>query len=172
MSAEALASSGESIAVVETAFAAELDEHLTVAPGQVVEVIDRSNSSWWKVSSEAGEGFVPTGRLSDGGASVEALIMDIHVHIDAADDAHAEVEHQEQLQAAMDEEHDAVQAEIAEHRAHLTLVGVDHALRLPDSAPGGFHYFRPPHHHIARDRAHAGAAIRGRAAPRARHDGP
>lgn len=72
---------------------------------------------------------------------------DIHVHMNAAHEAHAEVSHHEQLQAAIDSEHDQVQEEIAKHREHLTNKGVDHELRLPYSAPSGFHFFHTPHRH-------------------------
>ncbi len=146
-SLEALTAAGIPTAVVEADFEATRPSHLSVTAGQIVEVIDRTSSSWWKVSTESGEGFVPTGCLSDVGASADALVHDIHVHMNAADEAHAEVEHHEQLQAAIEAEHGRVQAEIDQHRVHLAVAGVDHELRLPESAPAGFHYFKPPHRH-------------------------
>ena len=146
-SLETMVEAGIPTAVVESDFEATRPSQLSVVAGQVIEVLDRSNASWWKVSSESGEGYVPTGCLSDIGASVEALMHDVHVHMNAADEAHAEVEHHEQLQAAIDSEHDRVQEEIAKHRTHLTNSGVDHELRLPDSAPSGFHFFHKPHRH-------------------------
>lgn len=139
--------SGIQNAVVESNFEASRPSHLSVKAGQLVEVLDRANSSWWKVSSENGEGFVPTGCLSDVGASLDALMHDIHVHMNAADEAHAEVAHHEELQVQIDAEHAEVQAEIAQHRTHLSASGFDHGLRLPESAPAGFHYFKPPHRH-------------------------
>ena len=146
-SLEALNAAGIPTVVVETDFAATRPSHLSVTAGQVVEVVDRTNSSWWKVSNENGEGFVPTGCLSDVGASVDALMHDIHVHMNAADQAYAEIEHHEQLQAAIDAEHGRVQAEIDRHLVSLSVAGADHELRLPESAPAGFHYFKPPHRH-------------------------
>lgn len=147
-SLEVLSAAGIPTAIVQADFTATRPAHLSVVAGQVVEVIDKRSSSWWKVSSETGEGFVPTGCLSDAGTSVDDLLHTLrHVHTNAADNAHAEVEHHERLQAAIDAEHKRVQAKIAKHREQLAISGVDHELRLPESAPTGFHYFKPPHRH-------------------------
>lgn len=143
-----MAEAGVDVAVVEQAFSAKRPTQLSVVPGQIVEVTDRSNASWWMVSTEEGEGYVPTGCLSDVGASVEAMMHDIHVHMDAADVAQAELDHHEQLHAVMDAEHEQTLLQINEHRAHLAQIGVDHDLQLPSSAPSGFHFFRSPHHHV------------------------
>ena len=72
------------------------------------------------------------------------MLHDIHVHIEAAEAAEAELDHHEQLHAAMHAEYEQTLLEIRDHKEHLAQIGVDHDLRCRARRPPDSTSWRPP----------------------------